>query len=520
MRPSTSGFLAAFTLALALPIAAVGCGSSGDSGSSIPTVEVRGILAGSSPGWRIVDPSLAAPVGSLPSGTGAVLTTTALPSDPIVLSAGETVDRVIVSGGRILNVVSLVVSATAASIDSALEARLIHTRWAGGGASTPLAVGSAPISATGTSARIDLDFSLVFVGAAAFTDWGSDAGDVFTLRLRNTGASEITIDAAATEVIHASVPTHGSLLTLSPAPGLFAIETRPRAALFSTTGTASAIVALTPQARVAIRQALIVRAEVRDASGFPVPGAFVTVSAPGSTTPSISGQVGFDGVAEAQLFWQQAGSFTVSFSTGGVASSAVTTVDVGGVLARSTHGLASFPVLQGQFLSTDVYFDVRAALPTAGSTFQGATDTAFPDTLVIEASEDVPTGTFWLFSAGVAVRSDSPQATASYAVQVIAPSGAVVAQSQVQVATATLERAEFELIQTQPLVMTATAATADRVGPFQIAIQVISSSDAARGGIEVVTDRAAGAGFVVPGPTVFGVKGGTAYLASSPDPRR
>jgi hypothetical protein len=505
-------------------------GNAGVVGIGIATLGISAILPGSSPGWRVADTRFLEPRGGVPSGfsLAVALTTTASPSDPIVLAPGERLDRVIVCGGGVSDRVEVRARASASGVASTLEARLLLTPWAnGGGNALELAVDSAAVPAGAPDeVRLELDFSRVAVGTATLAEVETDPGDALTIRFENTGAGAITIDTSATRIDYGSRGTRGTRLDFRPdRGGGFEISGTPRARLVANAGAAAILEALTPLVVVGRGQTALVRVLVKDSGAQPVPGAVVDVQALGASQAPSKAQANADGIATAQVRWDAVGPFQVTFTASGAAGTPGEVVDVDVVqgTTRDFDGLVSFQAPVGQPVSAGVALDVSALLDVGGSTFEtSAPATTFPDQVLYELARDVTSSAEWRFDIAARTTSFLSTATARFAVRIEDAAGGVVAQSPVQRADRGLRRFQDVMLEAKRLAIPASGGAASpSSGPaFRVAILVIDSSDPASPGLEVVTDASVGSHVRVPGPVVFARVGGRAFLASSPDPRR
>lgn len=512
-------------------------GGGGGGGLGIATVGVSAIFAGASPGWCVRDPGLATPV----TGAGS-LNVTPTAEDPIVIRPAEEIDRVIIAGGLVFPPVIFRGVATATANNTELKASLIFSSWDATRQFFEIATASALVNQAPTDFNLKLDFSKIKISdTVVMTNFQSNPGDQFVLRL-SAVANTVTVDTRAidaagnlkTRVDYASGQTRGTLLKYDAAGNLTEdfreVQSPTTTSLqpFSIGAVGSASVV------TGVNQTTLVRAEVRDQSGFGVPGVNVRFVAPGTGAPGATTvRTLQDGIATAALVWTVTGtSFSVT----------ATALDVGGLPLNLAGTPASFSVevrstpvrnfdgLEGFTVSTSTgsgkpKIDVRAVLDTGELRgFDPAGKTTQPSTVTYTFARDATTGANWAFDLFCRTRSLLLTATATFEIKVFESNGgALLATSTAQVVTSGLQPVSGSMTQVRSL---AVVANPGNLSPnnFDVTINVLASSDAGDPGIELIADRATGliSRLSFPGPVVTATTPSIpqGFLASAPDPRR
>lgn len=549
----TRSILGAAGLALVAGLLATtpsACGGGGAGLLGIATVGISAILAGSSPGWAVLDPNQRTPVNTLGFTSVSTTTPTAETPDP-ELSPGEAIDRVIVPGGAILgNTIKVTTSATGSAATAGqsanLRCELLYTGWDISSIFVVAVTKTATVAtATATPVEFLLDFNTVTVGGSfKVTGIGSNPGDFYVIKLSNVGsAGTITLDASQTKVEFTTIQTRETPLDLNP-DGAQNFKLEESIALtVASTGAADDIDPATTGSITAIEGAVtFFRAEVTDASRGPVSGARVKFVAEGGSPLPVTQTVTTDrGQAVAGITFRQIGNITVTatllddagldprtVSAGSTNTAQFSATVVTKTTDRDWDGLGGFNVASsGNLGSASIY--AAPALTVMGT---GTGDTATPTAVIFLFARDTASGSDFRYDVYARTRSLKADAKQEFklTMEFFDQAGNVTGSaltSATLTATSQLQRfsGTFTSTDTNPLARIDVVKAVDETvsGAIELTIDLgTAAGDAATTpGIEVIAASGAQSQIRLPGPTVFGTTTTrtTPFLLSSPDPR-
>jgi hypothetical protein len=515
------------------------CSSGGGGvGIGVATLGISSILAGSSPGWRLTDPSLASGTSG-PVTSVLTVTQNAKPEAPDPsIAAGDALDRVIVAGGDIRPPVRIAGFVTPTAGSSELDVQLLVSEWDGEPRINELLLASATVTGlvagTQNAIAVTLDFSTLVAGGTTYRDPHFNVGDQYTVRFINPAtAGAIVLDPRRTTIGYSSRQVRETTFDLAGNQVGFDAQEHIQVTAVGS-GLATTIFAEgNGQATLGVGQVGIFRFAVVDQQQNSVgAGEAVSITATNATAPSAVAVVtDADGIASARFSFPAAATMTGGVVTATLqinGQQAQVMVNVSSTAARSYDGLESFNTGGDQNpTATDVSVSIgNICVPVeTGGGFIGATPTASRSSLPTDVEFDFPATTSsnaqWRYDVFVRTTSLQAGATSRLVIQIEDESTTVFATSGQLDVGAGLTELKGVLTPSAPLSFVPNLAPGPQAA-FRIVFTATQSSDAQSPGVDVITDPTARSTINAPGPVLWATSStsGDEFLVSSPDPRK